>query len=1213
MSQLSSSHKDSLTSAPSPPADRSVSSATSSSLNGLKQDTAAAPLEQFPTTPVPSPPARADSAPADSRFDTTPPDGSPISRPYRRTRSSSRPLSMVQTYRPFMMEINDTIPELQPIFSFLNNHGNKLYQEGYFLKLDDQNTHGRPNVDRTWTECFAQLVGTVLSLWDASELDTAGDDGEVLPKFINLTDASIKMIESLPTRTAGDQPLQNVLSVSTAGRNRYLLHFNSHHSLIQWTASIRLAMFEQSTLQEAYTGALIAGKGKAVNNINLIMERSRFKTEEWVRVRFGSGVPWRRCWCVISPPNEKEVTKLQKDIKKRSPYDRSHTPLVRGDIKFYDTRKTGKKQKKAKPIATLSEAYSAYAIYPQSKALIDASTLVKIEGSITIHSNPPSTTEGFVFIMPEVHPAVTGFEMLLRFLFPAWDAFGLYGRPGRLVASVLDQRSLMFALPKHRRYGYLETSDVASLLLTEGSSTWTEREWRKRMKEATGQHMAAMDEESSSGFSSRRTSHRSASYRSNSRFSFGLGGNSIMGSDRSVSGRLKVNFTGDRESDRSSRSIAPAIRPAVRTDSAPPASERQPLPSSMAQAVAIAAGHGRNLSDTRLNGLNGTPRSNLTNPLIGSAFGAAYLPSSSPSPPTRGFVSDLSSTPERVSSEDELPTDMDTPPAKDLHAMAQRMETPEPVHMPPAFSHSPSSGPPTTIYQSAELRRANSRLSHTTLAQIAKAGGVLQNGWADADGQERQTTESGSSRSELSVPALTYKPSASTDPLGSPISSLDSTGTNQAKSPLTPTQNNLVPAPDFLTDYLSQPTNGFSALPPLQTSPRVLRKPVPAGLDYQPQDNISEPHSAATSLGSIPSYLINEAALDQVRYNEEDNVEQRNVFRQNTKRSEASSRYDDASSTASPDYASTLGSNEPRESVERPRAGVLRTVGETHSSESGEETFDIPEINFGPTLNYAAQASQRNMTPTPFSGPSSPPTTMPARKPTRDKLQSMESIHRRQESEETIKRRSVAWQPAATIAGGSTGSGGEGRAGALTPEQFVLQRAAQASISPMYSHQRVASTNSVSGIIANNTSSPTLHTSSSYDMLNSVAGAQLQRPSSQGANSALGLAATPDVGSHLSAREQEYLARMTGGPLINMAGNHRPQPSDSGPGLARPPLGSHQSSYGQVAEPGWAQPLPGTWPAMQGPMQGAQQVPYMRGGSPQQGHQSYGQYPGRAF
>ncbi len=39
------------------------------------------------------------------------------------------------------MEIaGDTVPELQPIFTFLNSHGNKLYQEGYFLKLNDLDT-----------------------------------------------------------------------------------------------------------------------------------------------------------------------------------------------------------------------------------------------------------------------------------------------------------------------------------------------------------------------------------------------------------------------------------------------------------------------------------------------------------------------------------------------------------------------------------------------------------------------------------------------------------------------------------------------------------------------------------------------------------------------------------------------------------------------------------------------------------------------------------------------------------------------------------------------------------------------------------------------------------------------------------------------------------------------------------------------------------------
>ena len=47
-------------------------------------------------------------------------------------------MSMMGGYQPPQMEVShDTIPELLPIFTFLNSHSNKLYQEGYFLKLND--------------------------------------------------------------------------------------------------------------------------------------------------------------------------------------------------------------------------------------------------------------------------------------------------------------------------------------------------------------------------------------------------------------------------------------------------------------------------------------------------------------------------------------------------------------------------------------------------------------------------------------------------------------------------------------------------------------------------------------------------------------------------------------------------------------------------------------------------------------------------------------------------------------------------------------------------------------------------------------------------------------------------------------------------------------------------------------------------------------------
>ena len=57
---------------------------------------------------------------------------------------------MVQTYQPPVMEIaQDTIPELLPIFTFLNSHSNKLYQEGYFLKLNDLDSRNSVTVDAT--------------------------------------------------------------------------------------------------------------------------------------------------------------------------------------------------------------------------------------------------------------------------------------------------------------------------------------------------------------------------------------------------------------------------------------------------------------------------------------------------------------------------------------------------------------------------------------------------------------------------------------------------------------------------------------------------------------------------------------------------------------------------------------------------------------------------------------------------------------------------------------------------------------------------------------------------------------------------------------------------------------------------------------------------------------------------------------------------------
>ncbi|KAJ4576272.1 hypothetical protein HRR81_004160 [Exophiala dermatitidis] len=62
--------------------------------------------------------------------DTPPPNPAP-------NRPASRPASMVYTSPSMDFGKENHIEELAPVFSFLSSHANKLYQEGYFLKLND--------------------------------------------------------------------------------------------------------------------------------------------------------------------------------------------------------------------------------------------------------------------------------------------------------------------------------------------------------------------------------------------------------------------------------------------------------------------------------------------------------------------------------------------------------------------------------------------------------------------------------------------------------------------------------------------------------------------------------------------------------------------------------------------------------------------------------------------------------------------------------------------------------------------------------------------------------------------------------------------------------------------------------------------------------------------------------------------------------------------
>ncbi|KAJ4287273.1 hypothetical protein N0V90_012671 [Kalmusia sp. IMI 367209] len=1130
-------------------------------LHRRNTSTASASVSPAPASPTTTAPARQPNASSFSVtstvYDNQDSSTTPPVQPRPDSRISSRPMSMIQTYQPPVMEVGqDTLPELQRIFMFLNSHSNKLYQEGYFLKFHDTDARGRPAQDRIWQECFAQLAGTILSLWDASELDSVNpelpaSEAEVVPTFINLTDAAIHM---MPSMTLSDgKTLDNILSVSTAASNKYLFHFNSFNSLTQWTAGIRLSMYEHASLQEAYTGALIAGKGKQLNNIRSLLDRQRTKYEDWVRVRFGAGTPWRRCWCVVSPPDEKEYAKLQKTEKKKDIYNRTPT-ILKGDIKFYDSRKVNKK---TRPIATVTDAYSCYSIYPQSKQLIDQSTLVKVEGKITVHSKPEQTTEGFVFIMPESRPAITGFEIMLQFLFPVFDTFALYGRPNKLVADVLDTRGLMFAMPPDRRYGYLEMWDVVTLIHTEGSNSWSERQWRKQLKDLTSKRMATTP----------RTRSRAGTRR-----------NTLQGRTNvppSRSGTLRFEEPGSAQSQPSTRQPSPTLTEGVesqtplRVDSAPPTT------------TFASPRHQRSVSE-QTGGYKQTP-SRLAQFESADDYNA-LAPTSS-----RGQVNGAS----KPTDEFDI-SDNDSPSPDSLGSQSEPQNLPEvqiaptvpphgPVASPPTFAHAPGQRPPIQLQHPGI--KPDAHMDSATLHQLADATntplppGIAVAGaaaaWKGQDGlngrrhgdfetdpyqnhpsanhlyaQGAYNSHSGHSGNRLpTIPASPYVEHEQF---------VDSPVAYQPSGPPVPEHAELPQqSPESEPIQQSRPGSGGT---------HIQRKPVPgrSSLSLRGDDTRSIHSTRSSTLGSFRNDIIDPEALDSLEYTDPALLRQASL---------SSSRYsrDDAMSTTTPDYASTISDEQPqkpgRRMPDRPRSGMLKfvgnpdlnpksdvVVGDAHykaPTKPIEVPSDIPAIDFGPTYILDPNAKRPSTSGTMTQG-----LQESAFSQSRENLASSPSEQNRQsysgrttpntathmrsvsESPQLFDNRSIAWQP-------GMASQPQSHSQKLEPTEWVNQRAAAAAgqtmTPPTFAHARTKS------------HTPPLTRAHSGDWSHFVGpenaparppSRPLSRPLSRGAERLLDQRST-----NLSAREQEQVARITNTPLIDLSKTQKKEQKPSSAGL----------------------------------------------------------------
>ncbi|CCF57708.1 hypothetical protein KAFR_0D00610 [Kazachstania africana CBS 2517] len=364
-------------------------------------------------------------------------------------------------------EPTELSPELVPIVTLLSSQAHRRYHKGVILLLHDLKNDGSA-ASRKWKEVYAVLLGTQLALWDAKELSDSGSNSEnrlkdlaSRPTYINFSDATLRLLNSNDDLLSG-KSLENTVVVSTTLKNRYFIQFSDKRSLDDWYTAIRLSLYENISLQEAYTGAFLSSRGSNLGDIkNILAPTNKFDHEDWVSVRFGAGMPWKRCYAVVSQQNGK---------KSKDSF---------GRINFYEN---DNKLKKANIMASVTECKAAYAVYPSSPVLIDASTILKLQGTMSFEKDE-EPQETVIFIMPEKHQGVPGYDTIIRFLIPVLNAFRLYGRPEKLIASRDHPNSLLFALPTLPHVHYLQTSDILPFVQNSSAYNWTAKEWNDNIKD----------------------------------------------------------------------------------------------------------------------------------------------------------------------------------------------------------------------------------------------------------------------------------------------------------------------------------------------------------------------------------------------------------------------------------------------------------------------------------------------------------------------------------------------------------------------------------------------------------------------------------------------------------------------------------------------------------------------------------------------------------
>ncbi|KAG7714408.1 hypothetical protein KL949_004432 [Ogataea haglerorum] len=268
-----------------------------------------------------------------------------------------RSLSLGNTITDPSENIAKLPEELVPVVTLLHAQQARSYCEMNVRVPVEGNQISTSVSKMSWANASAKLSGTELAIWEVDSITSQelrnDDNGGFKPVYINLLDARYVYFSE------GDiHELKIILTESKT----YLLRFESNNELDYFYAALLLAQFENRQLQESFTGALFSSKAIHFSDIRTLLAPSNNNPkEEWCVLRFPFlNDKWIRCYVVVTP-----------NVGSKKP----------GNVKVYTSTSKNKKSL----LASIKNARSCVAMYPENPEFIDNNSLIRLNGQIYIN------------------------------------------------------------------------------------------------------------------------------------------------------------------------------------------------------------------------------------------------------------------------------------------------------------------------------------------------------------------------------------------------------------------------------------------------------------------------------------------------------------------------------------------------------------------------------------------------------------------------------------------------------------------------------------------------------------------------------------------------------------------------------------------------------------------------------------------------------------